>query len=72
MMTHKINCCMGCVPPKRHIGCHADCEEYMAERKALDERNAEEYMGRKEYRVGVEIDITSIERAKRLSKKRWR
>lgn len=24
-----INCCNGCVAPKRHIGCHATCEEYI-------------------------------------------
>ena len=20
--------CKGCIPPKRHLGCHGECEEY--------------------------------------------
>ena len=23
--------CKGCEPPKRHIGCHSDCEAYIAD-----------------------------------------
>ena len=23
--------CKGCVPPKRHVGCHATCEDYIRE-----------------------------------------
>lgn len=26
-----IKCCYGCVPPKRHIGCHGTCELYREE-----------------------------------------
>lgn len=25
-----FNCCKHCVPPKRHVGCHACCKEYIA------------------------------------------
>lgn len=25
----RINCCRECVPPKRHIGCHGTCPEYI-------------------------------------------
>ena len=24
-----INCCNGCVPPKRYPGCHGHCPEYI-------------------------------------------
>lgn len=27
-----IKCCKDCVAPKRHIGCHADCKEYLEEK----------------------------------------
>lgn len=33
----RINCCYKC--EKRHIGCHNTCEDYLRERKALDEFN---------------------------------
>ena len=33
-----IKCCFQCA--KRHIGCHSECPDYIAERKALDEKNA--------------------------------
>lgn len=32
-----IKCCLDCVAPKRHPGCHGDCPEYLQEREALDE-----------------------------------
>ena len=31
-----IRSCNGCVAPKRHLGCHATCEDYLKE-KAQDE-----------------------------------
>lgn len=33
----RINCCYKC--EKRHISCHSTCEDYLRERKALDEYN---------------------------------
>ena len=36
-MSKGIKCCYKCIPPKRHIGCHASCEEYIEE-KALHEK----------------------------------
>ena len=32
-----INCCKYCVAPKRHIGCHAECQEYLEEKAVFDE-----------------------------------
>ena len=37
-MIRMITVCKDC--PKRHSGCHGDCEWYKAERKALDMENA--------------------------------
>lgn len=34
-----ILCCKDCVPPRRHIGCHATCQEYASERARMDEAN---------------------------------
>lgn len=39
-MRTKIDCCKGCVAPKRHLYCHASCPEYTGQRKELDEANA--------------------------------
>lgn len=35
-----FECCTHCVPPKRHVGCHTYCKDYLRDRKLLDERNA--------------------------------
>lgn len=32
-----IKCCKNCVAPKRHLGCHGNCPEYLAEKAAHDE-----------------------------------
>ena len=36
-----INCCRDCVAPKRHVGCHSDCPDYLKEKRIHDERKAE-------------------------------
>ena len=38
-----INCCKGCVAPKRHTACHDTCEEYKAEKNAHEKRKLEYY-----------------------------
>lgn len=35
-----INCCKGCVPPKRYPGCGAKCAEYIRQKKELEEEKA--------------------------------
>lgn len=32
----RIRCCYECVPPKRHPGCHATCEEYLKQKAEHD------------------------------------
>jgi hypothetical protein len=36
----KMKCCIRCVPPKRHPGCHAVCPEYKEERAEYDRLKA--------------------------------
>lgn len=36
-----ITCCKDCVAPKRHVGCHTYCQEYIDEKKKHDEKKAE-------------------------------
>ena len=33
--------CRNCVPPKRHLGCHADCKEYKDTKSELESRKEE-------------------------------
>ena len=35
-----INCCRGCVAPKRHTACWGSCPEYLAERAEYDRKKA--------------------------------
>lgn len=35
-----FDCCKGCVAPKRHVGCHSTCKEYLDDKAAYeDEKN---------------------------------
>lgn len=38
----RITCCKGCVPPKRHIGCHQYCEEYIEQKVKLEKEKQTE------------------------------
>lgn len=35
-----FECCKGCVAPKRHVGCHSTCKEYLDDKAAYDEEQA--------------------------------
>lgn len=52
-----FECCILCTPPKRHIGCHSICKEYIEckeafekKKEALLEYKKQEYRGSKYYR----------------------
>lgn len=47
-----INCCNGCVPPKRTPTCHSTCKEYIKQKAASDA--AREAVNR-ENRISYEI-----------------
>ena len=36
ILFHEFSC-KGCVPPKRHAGCHSTCEEYIRCRNEYEE-----------------------------------
>lgn len=35
----KENPCKDCIEPRRYVGCHAKCKEYLAWKKHNDKRN---------------------------------
>ena len=35
-----IKCCKNCVPPQRHVGCHAKCSKYLEEKAKFEEEKA--------------------------------
>lgn len=38
-MTSLITCCMDC--PRRQLGCHAKCKEYLAQKAAIPPRTVD-------------------------------
>ena len=58
MTTKKDNPCKDC--PDRHIGCHSDCERYLAWRKVYDERNSKVFNERSKSRA---VDKYLIDRS---------
>ena len=60
-----INCCNGCVPPKRHIGCHATCEDYISEKKKHEKKLKEIRRRKKEDAAYLDSIIKNINRSNR-------
>lgn len=50
-----INCCKGCVAPKRYPGCHGTCEEYLACKAEHDRLKAEHDKAR-DISIGIYAD----------------
>ena len=36
-LSKPITCCNGCIPPKRYVGCHGVCEEFITQKKEQEE-----------------------------------
>lgn len=66
------NPCKNCVPPKRHVGCHASCKEH---KEVKEKRDAEKALVRAAKRVNddvVEVNLTSIRHnRKKLYTRKW-
>ena len=65
----RIHCCSGCVPPKRQVGCHVWCEEYLAEKKEHDEIKDTIYENRAKDAMVRETKIRAIEKVKKRHKR---
>jgi hypothetical protein len=61
----KKGCCYECVAPKRHPGCHAHCEEYIAEKKERDKRREEIYAIKEKI---VDLNTYYFDRGDRVKK----
>lgn len=55
-----ITCCKGCTD--RHVGCHADCEQYIAEK---EESEAFKAAVRKAKGPDLEVTMLEMSRGKR-------
>ena len=60
-----INCCNGCVAPKRYPGCHDHCEEYIREKEAHNQRKAELDQGQQISAAIYSARANKVERAMR-------
>ena len=60
-----INCCKGCVPPKRYPGCHGVCSAYIYEKEKHEAMRAK-YIKARAVECGLESQIVrSIYRMKK-------
>ena len=65
-LNNRIKCCKGCLTPKRHPGCHAHCEEYLAEKAEYEARKIE-VDKQKAIRDGMDAQaIASVYRARKI------
>lgn len=63
-----INCCYGCVAPKRHPGCHDNCPDRIEEKALNDEKKAVENKN-KAISAGITAQkVAGIVRANRRNK----
>lgn len=72
-MRSKINCCHGCVPPKRTPYCHSTCETYIAAKEKYEQERLED-LRKRDIQAGLRSQaMDSMERAYKAQrrKKRW-
>ena len=64
MARYKIDCCLNC--PKRHVGCHSECEAYKTQRAEYDATMAEK---RKKYDISVGLNGFMYDNIERTNRK---
>lgn len=62
-----IKCCMGCVAPKRHPGCHDHCPEYIKEKTEYNQEKAAAFRKR---RIEEGLDSQTFKGVARINKKK--
>lgn len=58
--------CKDCVPPKRHVGCHATCEEYKQDKLKWEEKKKRIKENRKKTPDGSYYEQNKIAYADRM------
>lgn len=48
---YQIQCCKDCIPPKRHPGCGAICEDYKAEKARIAELKKRQWEANKNFGI---------------------
>lgn len=70
-MVNNCKSCKDCTPPKRHLGCHGHCEEYLGEKKELDkirERLARERKYNQDYYESASTKFRYLKNQKKKPK----
>ena len=73
-MIRFSGCCINCTPPKRSIGCHGRCAEYL-ESKQEHERVVEEYKRSKSGQLDAHLmfrDFVDRTKKKKNTRGEWK
>jgi hypothetical protein len=57
------DCCKDCKPPKRSVGCHGRCKEYMDSKESHAQRTEQYKRERKKESDACAVMLDSMERA---------
>ena len=70
----KIECCANCIVPKRHIGCHGTCPDYIEQSARIRELNEEIHKKKMLQSTLTSVSIEGSERtmSRRSSRSRVR
>lgn len=72
MANYKIKCCKGCVAPKRHVGCHDTCKDYIKEKQENEAQNKWEKENATYVLKPYDFDEIAYSASKRHKKKQMR
>jgi hypothetical protein len=64
--------CKDCVAPKRHLGCHAHCPDYIEEKKENELRREKIYKAKSKVYELENLEICAKERAMRKRSKKFK
>ena len=66
----RIQCCYGCVPPKRHIGCHGTCAEYIQASTENEEKKSLLAKHRNEQEIYLSYHTQVVNKANKRSNRK--
>ena len=68
----KINCCLNCVAPKRHLGCHDTCKEYKREKDEIAKEKEKIKKNKTDLISNYDYDVNSYNARNKNFRRRYK
>lgn len=71
MIRVGIKCCAGCVPPKRHSGCHSTCPDYKKDKAQYEAQKERWYKTKRDECDVIDYQVRHNDKLRKSKRKKF-